>query len=70
MPIEISEVTVAAGNNKIYAIGGTRAGRVDHQLNHEYDIARSLARAGVAGARHDSYGGGGRTNELVVFNLP
>lgn len=45
MPIEISEVTVAAVNNKIYVIGGSTADRVDHQLNHEYDIATDRWRA-------------------------
>ena len=51
MPIEIGEVTVAAGNNKIYAIGGTTADRVDHQLNHEYDIATDRWRARASLAR-------------------
>ena len=39
MPIEISENTVAAVNNKIYVIGGSTADRVDHVSNFEYDIA-------------------------------
>jgi N-acetylneuraminic acid mutarotase len=45
MPIEISEVAVAVVNNKIYVIGGSTADRVDHQLNHEYDIATDRWRA-------------------------
>ena len=39
LPIQISENTVAAVNNKIYVIGGSTADRVDHQSNYEYDIA-------------------------------
>jgi hypothetical protein len=39
MPIQISEVTVAAANNKIYVIGGSTKELVDHRQNLEYDIA-------------------------------
>ena len=39
LPIEISENTVAAVNNKIYVIGGSTPERVDHQTVFEYDIA-------------------------------
>ncbi|MGN6734099.1 MAG: Kelch repeat-containing protein [Candidatus Binatia bacterium] len=39
MPIEISEVTVAANGGKIYVIGGSTGDVVDQRLNQEYDIA-------------------------------
>src|SRR5690242_10054632 len=39
MPIEISEVTVAASGGKIYVIGGSTGDVVDQRLNQEYDIA-------------------------------
>ena len=39
LPIQISENTVAAANNKIYVLGGSTADRVDQQINYEYDIA-------------------------------
>ena len=39
LPIQISENSVAAVNNKIYVIGGSTADRVDQQINFEYDIA-------------------------------
>src|SRR5512139_1238694 len=39
LPIQISENTVAAVNNRIYVIGGSTADRVDQQINYEYDIA-------------------------------
>jgi N-acetylneuraminic acid mutarotase len=39
MPTQISEVTVAAANNKIYVIGGSTKELVDHRQNLEYDIA-------------------------------
>jgi len=39
MPIQISEVSVAAANNKIYVIGGSTKDAVSERQNLEYDVA-------------------------------
>ena len=60
LPIKLSEVGVAAANDKIYVLGGIAPGRVYQPVNLEYDpvtdrwrerapLPRALNHAGAAG---------------------
>jgi N-acetylneuraminic acid mutarotase len=74
LPIKLSEVGVAAANDKIYVLGGIAPGRVYQPVNLEYDPAtdrwreraplpRALNHAGAAGLNGKIYVVGAFTSE-------
>src|SRR5262245_11563686 len=74
LPIKLSEVGVAAANDKIYVLGGIAPGRVYQPVNLEYDpmtdrwrerapLPRALNHAGAAGLNGKIYVVGAFTSE-------